>query len=66
MEDIKVSNMEHQDRPPSHYEDEEELQAMGGAVERKISVNDVASIPNGGLRSWLAVAGSFFLFFNTW
>lgn len=22
--------------------------------------------PNGGLRAWLQVVGSFFLFFNTW
>jgi hypothetical protein len=29
-------------------------------------VNDLSSVPNGGLRAWLQVAGSFFLFFNTW
>ena len=41
----------------------------GGNVEKKTSkasVNNAASIPNGGLRAWLQVAGSFFLFFNTW
>lgn len=32
----------------------------------KASVNNVASIPNGGLRAWLQVLGVFFLFFNTW
>ncbi|OCK86333.1 MFS general substrate transporter [Lepidopterella palustris CBS 459.81] len=30
------------------------------------SVNHIGSIPNGGLRAWLQVAGSFFLFFNSW
>jgi hypothetical protein len=29
-------------------------------------VNDMTSVPNGGLMAWLQVAGSFFLFFNTW
>jgi hypothetical protein len=32
----------------------------------KASVNNVSSIPNGGLRAWLQVLGVFFLFFNTW
>ena len=35
-------------------------------VESKHSVNNVASIPNGGLKAWLQVLGAFFLFFNTW
>ncbi|KAF2190959.1 MFS general substrate transporter [Zopfia rhizophila CBS 207.26] len=30
------------------------------------SVNNVSSIPNGGLRAWLQVLGAFFLFFNSW
>ncbi|KAF1814751.1 MFS general substrate transporter [Eremomyces bilateralis CBS 781.70] len=30
------------------------------------SVNNLDTIPNGGLRAWCQVAGSFFLFFNTW
>lgn len=33
---------------------------------RTHSVNNISSIPNGGLRAWLQVLGSFFLFFNTW
>ena len=32
----------------------------------KASVNNISSIPNGGLRAWLQVLGVFFLFFNTW
>lgn len=40
------------------------------AVERQASlqpcVNDVESIPNGGLAAWLQVLGAFFLFFNSW
>jgi hypothetical protein len=35
-------------------------------LKKVASVNDVAAIPNGGLRAWLQVLGSFFLFFNTW
>ena len=36
-------------------------------VQRKVSsVNDVSKVPNGGLRAWLQVLGSFFLFFNSW
>lgn len=45
----------------------------GGNVEKQVtnkshthSVNNVASIPNGGLRAWLQVLGAFFLFFNSW
>jgi hypothetical protein len=41
----------------------------GGKLEKKTtkaSVNNVSSIPNGGLRAWLQVVGVFFLFFNTW
>lgn len=41
----------------------------GGKLEKKgtkASVNNVSSIPNGGLRAWLQVLGVFFLFFNTW
>jgi hypothetical protein len=29
-------------------------------------VNDLSSVPNGGLQAWLQVAGAFVLFFNTW
>lgn len=32
----------------------------------KPSVNNIRSVPNGGLTAWLQVLGSFFLFFNTW
>jgi len=43
--------------------------ATSAPVEKKstrISVNHLASIPNGGLRAWMQVLGAFFLFFNTW
>lgn len=30
------------------------------------SVNDLKTIPNGGLKAWLQVLGAFFLFFNSW
>lgn len=32
----------------------------------KPSVNNIKSVPNGGLTAWLQVLCSFFLFFNSW
>ena len=32
----------------------------------KPSVNNIKSVPNGGLNAWLQVISSFFVFFNTW
>ena len=49
--------------------DDREAGPDGGQIQpavSKFSVNNVSSIPNGGLRAWLQVAGTFFLFFNTW
>jgi hypothetical protein len=31
-----------------------------------VSNNQINEIPNGGLKAWLQVLGSFFLFFNSW
>lgn len=49
------------------------IELDGGNLEKQItnksaapSVNNVKSIPNGGLRAWLQVLGAFFLFFNSW
>jgi len=33
---------------------------------RPDSVNNISSVPNGGLKAWLQVAGSFVLMINTW
>lgn len=41
-------------------------EGSGAPVTQIASVNNVASIPNGGLVSWLQVLGAFFLFFNSW
>ncbi|GAB7362043.1 hypothetical protein MBLNU230_g2077t1 [Neophaeotheca triangularis] len=42
----------------------------GGDLEKvqsaKPSINNIKSVPNGGLTAWLQVLGSFFLFFNSW
>lgn len=32
----------------------------------KSSINNIKSVPNGGVKAWLQVLGSFFIFFNTW
>ena len=39
---------------------------LENVVSAKPSVNNIKSVPNGGLKAWLQVLGSFFLFFNTW
>ena len=38
----------------------------GGRIHAVNSVNNVASVPNGGLAAWLQVVGAFVLFLNTW
>jgi hypothetical protein len=35
-------------------------------VKTNHSVNNINSVPNGGLKAWLQVLGAFFLMFNTW
>ena len=35
-------------------------------TKEKANVNNTDAVPNGGLKAWLQVAGSFFLTFNTW
>jgi len=35
-------------------------------VKTNQSVNNINSVPNGGLKAWLQVLGAFFLMFNTW
>ncbi|RMZ41958.1 monocarboxylate permease [Aspergillus flavus] len=32
----------------------------------KASLNDTSSIPDGGIKAWMQVGGTFFVFFNTW
>ncbi|KAJ6094959.1 MFS general substrate transporter [Penicillium canescens] len=32
----------------------------------KASANETQVVPNGGLKAWLQVLGTFFIFFNTW
>jgi hypothetical protein len=74
----KIEEAEHVSQ--SSIEDQEDAEeANGGAddvekataapVEKKdtrISVNNISSVPNGGLRAWMQVVGSFFIFYNTW
>ncbi|KAH7138956.1 major facilitator superfamily domain-containing protein [Dendryphion nanum] len=36
------------------------------AASKQPSVNNVESIPDGGVTAWLQVLGAFFLFFNSW
>jgi hypothetical protein len=50
-----------------------DVEAKGSSVNVPVSaptapghVNDLSSVPNGGLTAWLQVVGGFFLFFNTW
>ena len=34
--------------------------------EVKPSAHNTSSIPNGGVKAWFQVLGTFFIFFNTW
>ena len=35
-------------------------------VQSRNSINNLSAVPNGGMKAWLQVLGSFFVFFNTW
>ena len=48
----------------SHGADAEKAAAPAQAETKDI--HNVSAVPNGGLKAWLQVAGSFFLAFNTW
>jgi hypothetical protein len=54
------------DRIPNEKDVEIATAAPVSKKNTRISVNDLSKIPNGGLRAWLQVLGSFFLFCNTW
>ena len=58
-------NENHEHAEPSTPE-ESDAAEDGAPLEKVKSVNSISSIPNGGLRAWLVVVGSFFLFFNSW
>ena len=75
------SDLEVQDESVEEQLPEDEMDrdlALSGGIEgrplsilsriksRPDSVNNVKSIPNGGLRAWLQVAGAWVLFLNTW
>ncbi|KAF2203387.1 MFS general substrate transporter [Delitschia confertaspora ATCC 74209] len=47
-------------------EREKEENGLEPVISVPPSVNNTSSIPNGGLKAWLQVLGSFFLFFNSW
>ncbi|KAK3673035.1 hypothetical protein LTR78_007146 [Recurvomyces mirabilis] len=57
--------------PP--FTENEDLSATGkdGATLEKVasakpSINNIKSVPNGGLKAWLQVLGSFFVYWNAW
>ncbi|GIZ38460.1 hypothetical protein CKM354_000187700 [Cercospora kikuchii] len=43
-----------------------DLERVATKASSKPSVNNIKSVPNGGLWAWLQVVSSFFLFMNTW
>ena len=80
-EKLDDSDLEAQEEPvleklPSDEQDRDA--ALSGGIEGRTlnilsrvkskpdSVNNIKSIPNGGLRAWLQVAGAWVLFLNTW
>ena len=57
------------DRPSSNISNNPDLTSSDGKdVIETLPANAQFDVgpPNGGLKAWLQVAGSFFLFFNTW
>ena len=40
--------------------------SLSRVASEKPSVNNIKSVPNGGLQAWMQVISSFFVFFNTW
>ncbi|KIW08340.1 uncharacterized protein PV09_01258 [Verruconis gallopava] len=58
-----------EDSDPDALQGNDAEAATAAPVEKKttrISVNNLASIPNGGFRAWMQVMGSFFIFYNSW
>lgn len=51
---------------PASEDQPENGAPLAQVASEKPSVNNIKSVPNGGLRAWLQVLGSFFLFWNTW
>jgi hypothetical protein len=58
------------EREPYTEEDSIERSKSQGdrvtAIEKSTQPDGSEVIPNGGLKAWLQVAGTFFVFFNTW
>jgi hypothetical protein len=69
-EDVSQDSSEEREEEEDREVKAEDVEtATTMAVEKsgtRISVNNVNSIPNGGLRAWMQVVGSFFIFYNTW
>lgn len=57
---------EHAESRVAYQGGAEEDHPLEPAVSKQPSVNNVTSIPNGGVTAWLQVLGAFFLFFNSW
>ena len=49
-----------------HPRDTDHGAPLGPVASEKPSINNIKSVPNGGLKAWLQVVGAFFLFWNTW
>lgn len=65
IEEESEDHSRHSSEPSQ--EDEKAQPQDGGPIAKKtskVSVNNYAAIPNGGLHAWLQVAGGFMLFFN--
>lgn len=65
-EEISTSDHDEQNGSASKEDIEATTAASVTKKDTRISVNDLSKIPNGGVRAWLQVLGSFFLFMNTW
>ncbi len=74
VESVPSGNVElasHADKEWNSTPNEEDQEETNEAVleltpSTHAQASDASSIPNGGLRAWLQVLGSFFLLFNSW
>lgn len=54
------------EKHPAQVEQGGDGESLARVQSEKPSVNNIKSVPNGGLRAWTQVVVSFFVFFNTW
>jgi hypothetical protein len=60
------SSLEHDAVAVSSGEEQAKDVEAAPQPKKGADVNDLSSVPNGGMMAWLQVVGAFSLFFNSW